>query len=316
MDDKTLKIVFMGTSDFGIPVLNMLKNENYRLVSVVTLPDRIAGRGKKSTPVAIKKRALELDIPLLETDDLRDKNFQAQLKSLNPDIFVVIAFRILPSEVINIANVAAINLHASLLPKYRGPAPINHAIINGETKTGITVFKIDENIDTGNIILQEEIDIKPSWNAGNLYEALSELGPESIKKAIHILQEDNPIFFKQADTLATKAPKLHKEDALIDWNMFSVDLVNKIRGTNPFPGAFTYFRGKILKIKTVEILDAQTSYTEFGKIINISPNGITVSCKKGAITLKSVAPEGKNEIDIASFINGYRPVLGECLTKF
>ncbi len=238
----------MGTPDFAIPSLKRLIQSRHAVVGVVTIPDKPKGRGRRLSASPVKIFALEHDLKVLTPERLEDESFVDALKELSPDLIVVVAFRILPEVIFSLPPLGTINLHASLLPKYRGAAPINWAIMNGETKTGLTTFYIKKKVDTGDIILQREIEIYPEENFGQLHDRMAELGAEVLLQTVDLIEKGEAKAFRQDEALATPAPKITPEHCQIDWSREAVQIKNQIRGLAPSPGAFTQFRGKILKI--------------------------------------------------------------------
>ncbi len=304
----------MGSSDFGEPSLEII-HKKFNLVGVVTLKDRIKGRGYKPIPTPIKQKAKQLGIKkIIEIESTQEKSLEDEIKKLNPDIIYVVAFRILPKNILNIPKIGSINLHASLLPKYRGPAPINWAIINGENNTGLTTFFITEEVDAGNIILQKEYPINFDWDFGDLYYFLKEKSYEITYETLTLIEKGDFKLKEQDLNLVSYAPKIKKEDALIDFNNVSLSIYNKIRGVNPIPGAFVFYRNKILKIRKVKYnFDDTNLYNNPGEIIEISKEYLKIACKKGSIFIIRIQPEGKKEMKIKDFINGYKPKIGEML---
>jgi methionyl-tRNA formyltransferase len=231
-----MKIVFMGTADFGIPTLETLKTNGYLPVTIVTVPDKPAGRGQKVSISPVKKFAVEHDIPLLQPEKMKDPEFIQSLINLKPDLFIVVAFRILPANVFTIPLLGSFNLHASLLPKYRGAAPIQWAIINGETETGVTTFFLDEKIDTGKIILQERIPIGPEDTTETIHDRLAEVGASVVLQTVKLIEDGKVETLVQDNTGATPAPKIFKEHCRIDWTKNAAEVHNFIRGLSPSPG--------------------------------------------------------------------------------
>ena len=297
----------MGTPEFAVPALSAIYKSSHELVSVVTIPDRKKGRGQNISFSDVKKFAVAKRIDFLQPDDLSDNVFIEKLRSLKPDIIVVVAFKILPEIIFDIPVHGIFNLHASLLPKYRGAAPINRAIMNGDIETGVTTFFLKKKVDTGNIILQEKIMILPEDNAGTLHNKLSELGAEVVMKTIELIDksdENIPPVIKQDDSLSTKAPKIFKEDCLLSWNDTGVNIHNKIRGLSPYPAAFTRMIDKNIKILKSRLTEMR-SETEPG-VITISDNKLLVSTKDNLLEIEELQPEGKNKMSARDFINGLK----------
>jgi methionyl-tRNA formyltransferase len=309
-----MRIVFMGTPDFALPSLKSILESSHQVVGVVTQPDKPKGRGLALIPTPVKKNALENNLFVLTPEKLKDENFLSELKRLSPELIVVVAFRILPEEVFLLPPLGTINLHASLLPKYRGAAPINWALINGETKTGLTTFFIQKEVDTGNIILQKEVDILPEESFGELYERLSVIGALVLMETLELIEKGNYVLKKQDEVKATKAPKITPELGKIDWSKSAVEIKNLIRGLCPEPCAYTTYKNKILKIYKSSVLDENENFSELGKVIFADKkNGIGISTKKGILKLLEVQPESKKRITGDEFLRGYRVQVGEFL---
>lgn len=304
----------MGTASFAVPSLETLIKEGYEVAAVVTAPDKPAGRGKKLRLSPIKTYALENNIPLLQPTNLKDEAFVQQLKKLNPDLQIVVAFRMLPKSVWQIPPLGTFNLHSSLLPQYRGAAPINHAIINGETQTGVTTFLIDDKIDTGRIIFQDKTDIKDSETAGELHDRLMMMGANLVLKTVEAIESKTIDSKKQdefiAETVALKpAPKIFKEDCKIYWDKPVMTVYNKIRGMSPIPAAFCSLRiknGKTLKLKIFSALIQNNDQEEKpGSFICDGKNQFIVYCKQGALELKEIQLEGKKRMKVQDFLRGF-----------
>jgi methionyl-tRNA formyltransferase len=256
-----MNIVFMGTPDFAVPSLEILLKNGYHPVAVVTAPDKPRGRGQQVSFTPVKDCALQHSLPVLQPATLSDPAFISSLISLHPDLFIVVAFRILPAKVFLIPGKGAFNLHASLLPKYRGAAPINWAIINGEKESGVTTFFLREKVDTGNIILQARIAIHDSMNAGELHDILSEVGAEIVLQSIRLIELGKAAPRVQDDTLSSPAPKIFKDDCRIDWSKSAAKVHNFIRGLSPYPAAWTMHGGTMLKVYKSEKTEDGTQET-------------------------------------------------------
>lgn len=297
-----MRIVFMGSPDFAIPSLEKLHRSEHEIVAVVTNVDKRRGRGSKLMPTPVKKKALELDLPLIEVEELDDPIFYEELRECNADLFVVVAFRILPVKILSLPQKGSINLHASLLPKYRGAAPIHWAIINGEEKTGCTIFFLEEDVDTGKIIKQQETKIGPNETTGDLYERLKELGSYTLLDAIQEIEEDSYEAIPQEDEKATRAPKLFTEDCKIDFNVPARNVHNKIRGLSPFPTAwaelddlkFNIYRSKIGPDK--DLIPGK---------LEMHGDDLLVGCGSGTVILTEVQIQGKRRMSGKDFMNGY-----------
>jgi len=251
-----MKIVFMGTPDFSIPTLKILLESKHKILAVVTQPDKERGRGQKVSFTPVKQFAVENNIPVYQPEKLKgNSEFVDQMKSLEPDLFVVVAFRILPKDIFEIPKYGSFNLHGSYLPKYRGAAPIQWALINGETETGLTTFKLAEKVDTGNIYLQENVEIYPEDNFEILLDRMSKLGAKMVFETVNLIESGNYELKKQDDSLASPAPKITKEICLIDWNKSAQEIHNLVRGLSPHPAAFFMYDEKVIKVYKTEVAE-------------------------------------------------------------
>ncbi len=292
----------MGTPEFSVPSLEAV-HEKFGVKAVVTVPDKPRGRGKKLLPSAVKTKALELNIPVFQPEKLKDEEFLKEMKSLEPDIFIVLAFRILPKELFTIPKIASFNIHASLLPKYRGAAPINRAIINGEEYTGLTSFILQEKVDTGSILLQNSLDIPEGATAGDLHDLMM---PEAAKLALNtaeLLLSGNFQRFQQDNSKATPAPKIFPDDCRIKWNMHARDLRNFIHGVSPVPGAWTMWDGLRLKIFRANYCSCGSGAPGSWKIEN---GRFLIHTSKGYIEPVEIQLQGKRAMKIKDFLQGYR----------
>jgi methionyl-tRNA formyltransferase len=300
--EKKLNLIFMGTPEFAVPALEELHRE-FGICCVVTLPDKPQGRGMKLSPSPVKQTAIELDLPVLQPELLKDDNFIFELSKFEPDIIVVIAFRILPPTVFNLAKLGAFNIHASLLPKYRGAAPINWAIINGEKTTGLTSFLLDEKVDTGKIILQNSIDIPEGVTAGDLHDLLM---PEAAKLAVdtcRLLISGDFKAYTQDNSQATPAPKLFREQCRINWEQHAENLRNFIHGVSPIPGAWFDWEGKRYKVLRTEFSSGGKGTTGNYFVEN---EKIHIYCEKGIITILEIQPQDRKPMKIEDFLRGFR----------
>jgi len=302
------KIVFFGTPDFAVASLNKLIIHNFQVVAIVTAPDKPAGRGREINTSAVKDYALTHQIPILQPEKLKNEDFIDTLKSLQADLFVVVAFRMLPEIVWNMPPLGTINVHASLLPNYRGAAPINWAIINGEKETGVTTFKLQQEIDTGPILLQKKIRIFPDDDMGTLYPKLMELGAELLIETVVNMSENKLVEKPQDLTLKTKhAPKIFKNDCLINWNQKTENVHDFIRGLSPYPAAFTNFKGKVFKIfkSKIELAEHEEA---IGNHVTDGKNYLKFTCVDGWIHALDIQFEGKKRMGIEEFLRGFRDV--------
>jgi methionyl-tRNA formyltransferase len=306
-----MKLVFMGSPDFAIPSLQKLSSR-HEVLSVVTVTDKPAGRGNRLRPSAVKVYAQTHNIPIMQPENLRDENFIHELSGLAVDLYVVVAFRILPAEVFKIPPMGTVNLHASLLPKYRGAAPINWALIHGEKKTGVTTFFIDENIDTGKILLQKETNIPPNMTAGDLHDELATLGADVLLETVDRIEQGTIKPIRQQGE-ATKAPKLPKQFGNIRWSDPAEKIHNFIRGLSPYPGSYSFLAGGRMKIYLSEIVGKKASdRVEAGTIVDSPQNGpLVVQTGKGLIAILKLQPAGKRVMSAAEFVHGYRIHGGE-----
>ncbi|MDC0145274.1 methionyl-tRNA formyltransferase [bacterium] len=298
-----MKIVFFGNPDFCFYPLKNLNNSNHELISVVTSTDRKSGRGLKLVPSFVKKTALNFDIPIIEVDDIKSKEFEERLVSLEADLFVVVAFKFLPDSIINIPKYGSINIHPSLLPKYRGSSPIQYALLNGDVKTGVSIIHLNSKIDSGAILGQEKIDIGSISTFGEIYEKLGILSSELIIKVINDINRKkiNPVI--QDESKKTLAPKIKKEDLKIDWNNSSLDIHNKIRAFDPFPGAYCFLNGKRIKLfGSSEFNYDDGILKETGEIIIKDKLLLIKTNTKKMINISMVQLEGKNKISSSDFI--------------
>ncbi|WP_412465688.1 methionyl-tRNA formyltransferase [Pedobacter sp. KLB.chiD] len=301
-----MKIVFMGTPDFAVASLDALVQANFDIVAVVTAPDKPAGRGQKLNESAVKKYAVEKGIPVLQPEKLKNPGFLETLASYKADLQVVVAFRMLPEVVWNMPPKGTINLHGSLLPQYRGAAPINHAIINGEKESGVTTFFLTHEIDTGNIILSDSTAIADDETAGDLHDKLMHIGANLLVKTLKAIEagEVNEQPQPKSDNLK-HAPKIFKEDCKIDWNNQAQTIYNLIRGLSPYPTAFTFLNEKTLKIFKAEIEDKEPGIVA-GGFLTDGKNYLKFAAKDGFIKLLDIQYEGKKRMPIEDFLRGMR----------
>ncbi|MFO7843480.1 MAG: methionyl-tRNA formyltransferase [Bacteroidales bacterium] len=313
MDKSQLRIVYMGTPDFAVAPLKKLIEEGYNIVGVVTNPDKPAGRGQKVKQSPVKIFAQENNIPVLQPQKFKDDQFLHELNNLQADLQIVVAFRMLPEIVWSMPPKGTINLHASLLPDYRGAAPINHAIINGEEKTGVTTFFLTHEIDTGNIILQQEVPVYENDTAGDLHDRLMIAGADLVVKTVDAIFSDSYHLKKQNDLIAPNqtlktAPKIFKNDCIINWNDTVNNIHNFIRGLSPYPGAWTELskNNQSIQLKIFESQKEPVSH-QFspGKIITDSKTFIKVACKNGMINITQLQQSGKKRLKTTDFLRGF-----------
>lgn len=300
----------MGTPEFAVPTLDILVQAGYEVVGVVTIPDKPAGRGRKLRPSPVKSYAESKGLRVLQPNKLRDPDFIAELTELKPDLAVVVAFRMLPKVVWSIPSQGTFNLHASLLPDYRGAAPINWVLMNGETETGMTTFLIDEQIDTGNLLLQTKVDIPYSWTAGDLHDHLMEKGANLVLETVKGLEAGKLKPHEQDESLYIhKAPKIFKEDCQVDWSQPAEKLYHFIRGLSPYPAAWTTLEGQVLKLFRANVVELTTQESPGTIISNESVDSITIVCGHNALEIKSLQLAGKKRMPTADFLRGYKGAL-------
>ena len=308
MSNESLRIVFLGTPDFAVATLKALVDAKYNIVGVITAPDKPAGRGRKLNESAVKKYAQSEDLNILQPTNLKAESFLEELKALKANLQIIVAFRMLPEVVWNMPKYGTFNLHASLLPNYRGAAPIHWAIINGETKTGVTTFFIDDKIDTGAMILQEEINIESNETVGTLHDKLMTIGSALVLKTVTIIESDAVETIIQPKTKNLKtAYKLNKANCKIDWSLNLNEIYNKIRGLNPFPSAWCYLKNgdETLSVKIFKVeKEVETHNFELGTLKN-DKNLLKVAVTDGFINIKEIQLPGKRKMDVKSLLNGY-----------
>ncbi len=308
MNASDLKVVFMGTPEFAVGTLQGLIEAGVNLIGVYTQPDRPKGRGKKLAPPPVKELALEYDVPVFQPQKLRNPEAVAELQELAPDLIVVVAYgQILPQIVLDIPKYGCINVHASLLPKYRGAAPINKAIIDGETVTGITTMLMDAGLDTGDMLVKRSLEIGPNETAGELHDRLAVLGRETMEETLRQLLDGVLKPEKQNDDDSTYAPMMKKEDGQIDWTMSAQAIHDRVRGLAPWPGAFTSLAGETLKVSWTEVFEGAG---DSGKVLSASENGVVVACGDGAVRIGALQLPGKKMLPAADFLRGHPMTAG------
>ncbi len=315
MNAKDLRIVFMGTPEFAVPSLRRLVAEGYNVVTVVTAPDKPAGRGQQLRKSEVKLAAEELGLPILQPEKLKAPEFVDAMRALQPDLGIVIAFRMLPEVIWAMPRLGTFNLHASLLPQYRGAAPINWAIINGETETGITTFLLNHEIDRGAILEQKRVPIAPEDNVGTLYDRLMNLGPELVTDTVERLAAGaiQPLDQEQIETTELKpAPKIFKEDCRIDWNWNGERIVNFIRGLSPYPAAWSLLYRQDAEATTAKIFkarfEAASSAAHPGTIRSDAPDELAVACADGWIQVAEIQLAGKRRLSVHDLLLGFREI--------
>ncbi len=304
----TLRIIFMGTPEFAVPSLQRLVDAGYNIVAVITAPDKPSGRGMQMNESAIKKYALSKGLKILQPEKLKDPDFLNELRELHADLQVVVAFRMLPQVVWNMPSMGTINLHGSLLPQYRGAAPINWAIINGEKETGVTTFKLLQEIDTGNILLQKKIRIGDTETAGELHDEIMEVGSDLLLQTVNDLAKGNLKEVRQQNTetsILHHAPKIFNETCEINWQKTVDEIYNLIRGLSPYPAAFTFLKDKKLKIFRSE-KDFTNPKENPGTFISDNKTFLKFACKDGYISIIELQMEGKKKMYVEDFLRGWR----------
>lgn len=308
MFDNMLRIIYMGTPDFAVEPLKTLVEAEKDVVAVVTMPDKPAGRGHKLQFSPVKEYALKAGIPVLQPENLKSPDFLQELASYNADLQIVVAFRMLPEAVWSMPKYGTFNLHASLLPRYRGAAPINWAVINGDKETGITTFFLKHEIDTGNIILQEKVAIDEEDNAGDVHDKLMYLGADLVLKTLKMIEEDNVITRPQDDAQASPAPKIFKDTAKLDFDKYAADIRNLVRGMAPYPAAWFNIKlqdgnESMMKIFKVSIEEKNHNYS-VGTILTDGKKMLKIACKDGFINLLEVQMAGKKRMAAEDLMRG------------
>lgn len=305
---RDLRIVFMGTSDFAVASLKSIIEANYHVVGVITAPDRPAGRGRKLQESPVKQYAKSKDLPILQPANLKNPEFLKELEALTPNVQVVVAFRMLPKVVWDLPKYGTFNLHASLLPQYRGAAPINWAIINDEKKTGVSTFFLDEKIDTGAMILQDEVEIKPTQTVGELHDRLMERGATLVTETLQLIAKGNLTPTPQpANNQLKGAPKLDRENTKINWEQSLDQVYNLIRGLNPYPAAWSFLinNKKEVKVKIFHCSkETNTHNLDFGSI-KVEDKKLKVAAKGGFLIIQEIQLPGKRKMEVKSLLNGY-----------
>lgn len=308
-----MKVVFMGTPDFSVATLEKIVEAGHEVLAVVTQPDRPKGRGKAVLYTPVKEKALELSLPVYQPTKVRDEEFVEVLRQLNPDVIVVVAFgQLLPKSILDLPKYGCINIHASLLPKYRGAAPIEWSIIDGEKETGVTIMYMAEGLDTGDMILKGVIPIEKDDTGGSLRSKLSILGGNLLVEALKQLEDGTAHREVQDDSLSNYAVKLEKSLGHIDFSKSAEEIERLIRGLNPWPSAYTSLDGKTLKIWNANVID-ENSDGYNGEIIEVTKDSIVVKTGKGALALKELQLEGKKRMTVEAFLRGYTVTAGTIL---
>ncbi len=308
-----MRIVFMGTPEFAVPSLRVLLEHHYEIPAVVTAPDKPRGRGLQVQVSPVKSYALERHLPVLQPEQLSDPRFVQHLALLHPDLIVVVAFRILPKEVFTLPRFGSINLHASLLPKYRGAAPIHWAIIHGEVETGVTTFFLQEKVDTGSVILQARVRIEPDETAGELHDRLALVGAEVVLQTVRLIEVGRATPRPQDDRLATPAPKIYKNDCRINWSASTQHVHNFVRGLSPTPCAWTNHASKQIKIYRTALVPAEipSGHANAGEVVRAEKDQLLVKTGTGVIAIREIQQEGRKRMGVEEFLRGYPLKVGD-----
>ena len=311
---KKLRIAFMGTPDFAVPSLKAIVEAGHQVVGVVSQPDRPRGRGQKHQPTPVKKAARELGIDTIyQPEKLKEPDFLESLKALEADLFVVVAFRILPAVILDMPRHGVINLHPSKLPKYRGAAPLHWTILNGDRDTAISVIFLKKEIDAGNIILQEDHPVFENDTTGDLHDRFSIEGARLLLKSIALIAEGEAKASKQDDSLATPAPKITKGDCLLNFDLPASQVRNRIMGLSPFPGAFTHWQGQTLKLFRAQVFSEDSRMEKPGTIIENKAGEIWIACDPGIISVSELQLQGRKRLSHQDFLRGIKLVPGDIL---
>ena len=301
-----MKIVFMGTPDFAVGTLHALAESEHEILAVVTQPDKPKGRGKALQPTPVKEEAMRYGIPVYQPKKVREEEFQVVLRELNPDLIVVVAFgQLIPKSILELPRYGCVNVHASLLPKYRGAAPIQWAVIDGEKESGVTIMKMDEGLDTGDMIAKTVVPLAADETGGSLFDKLSQVGAQLLLDTIPALEEGTVVCEKQPEESPTPyAAMLNKKMGLIDWSQDASVIECLIRGLNTWPSAYTYLKGKTLKIWQAKVVEKQHE-EEPGTIIEVDKKHLVVACKTNALLIERLQLEGKKQMETEAFLRGY-----------
>jgi len=309
-----LRVVFMGTPDFAVACLDMLVAKQYDVVAVVTQPDRPKGRGQKLGQSPVKEAALAYNLPVLQPNKVKEADFQTQLSLLKPDLIVVVAFgQLLPKTMLELPPLGCINVHASLLPAYRGAAPIHWAVVNGEQVTGVTTMYMDVGMDTGDMILKAEVPIAEDATTGMVHDALKEAGAIILGETIELITSNKVPRKVQQHECATYAPMLKREVEAIDWKKTSSHINNLVRGLNPWPGAYCCYQDKILKMWQTRVHDSEGVGGMPGTIVEITTDGFMIATGQGVLEVLEVQPASKRRMSAKEFVRGYGILVGDIL---
>jgi methionyl-tRNA formyltransferase len=298
-----MRILFMGTPEFAVPSLRILLEHSYKISAVVTAPDKPKGRGQKVSMTPVKEFALRHQLQVLQPEQLQSRTFIAEVQKLDVDLMVVVAFRILPREVYSLPKLGSFNLHASLLPKYRGAAPIQWAIMNGEKETGVTTFFLQDKVDTGSILLQQRVPIGTNDNAGEIHDRLALAGAELVLQTVRLIVLGDVHPLPQDDSFACPAPKIFKSDCRIDWTKPSKQIHDFVRGLSPHPAAWTTHNGRVMKILRTKLIANQSARS--GLILKRTKDTLDVGTGDGVVSILEIQQEAKRRLGIEEFLRGY-----------
>lgn len=309
-----MKIIFMGTPYFAVPSLEMLINEGYEVLAAVTQPDKPKGRGNKMAAPPVKESALKHNINVLQPEKIKIPEFIEQIRALGPDLLITAAYgKILSKALLDVPALGCINVHGSLLPAYRGAAPIQWAVIKGETRTGITTMFTDAGIDTGDMLLKSELEIGPDMTVGQLHDEMAVLGAQVLKATLEELKNGTLKRTPQDDSASSYAPMMSKELGLIDWNKTAGQIHNLVRGTDPWPGAYTFLKGDRMRVWKTKLTHEKGSGHNQGKIIKIDSEGILVECSDDCILIKEIQFDSSKRMSVSDYIRGHQIDTGEKL---
>lgn len=311
---KRMRIIFMGTPEFAVPSLDMLVKEGYEVAAVVTQPDKPKGRGNKMTAPPVKEYALKAGISVMQPEKAKNPEFASALRKLQPDLLVTVAYgKILPKAVLDIPPLGCINVHGSLLPKYRGAAPIQWAVINGEKTTGVTTMLTDIGMDTGDMLVKREIEITDEMTAGQLHDILSAVGADVLRETLLMLENGSLVRIPQNSDEATYASMIEKETGRIDWTKPARSVYNLVRGTDPWPGAFTYYKGERMRVWKTRVLDSEAAGIRPGTICEVRKEGVKVSTGDGFIEIVELQFDSGKRMNVGDYLLGHKIDEGEIL---
>ncbi|MEG6511381.1 methionyl-tRNA formyltransferase [Desulforamulus ruminis] len=304
-----MRIVYMGTPDFAVPCLEAIVQAGHQVVGVITQPDKPRGRGKQVQPTPVKAAAQRMNLPLWQPPSIKTEDFLQKMQELAPQCIVVVAYgKILPPSLLRLPPLGCINVHASLLPRYRGAAPIHWSVINGEVETGVTTMFMDEGMDTGDMILKRRIAIGPEETVGLIHDQLAQTGAALLVETLEQLERNQAPRVSQDPALATYAPMLHKEHEFIHWNRTALEVHNHVRGMNPWPGAYTTWEGRVLKIWRTVVAEAAGKKESPGTVLASGPEGIPVQTGDGVVLIKELQLQGSKKMEAKAFLRG-KPIL-------